>query len=385
MKNKKSYKILAVLLCMAVSCIYMPVYASDSDDYIIISVDASDDNGNLKYALDSDDPSAFGDSNEFRVAAGTPHTIYVKDMAGNITSQSFDPSGGSKNTNESAGNSTGSGTAEKSTAENISGRDQQINIELELGGGSGNSNSMSDYSDYEYEYNDRSNTSGTATVTEKVTTDGSDTASKVFYTFTTKEGETLYMVIDQSRNGDNVYLLDSVSLSDLSALASGTGSVSSADKEEDNLLSALAQGNTETMEESGNDTPASKSNSNLILVLVFVIIGGGVYYYLKIYKNKKDESMDIIDARDMDEFEAEDEEYNDDEVDFGLDEENERYLNELLDEEDRNLYDADPEEYAISHMDDDEFDAGIEMDDDEGKNIEFATENNDDEDEEMNE
>lgn len=381
MKNKKSYMILAVFLCMAVSCIHMPVYASDGDDYITISVDASDDNGSLKYALDSDDPSAFGDSNEFRVPAGTPHTIYVKDMAGNITSQSFDPSGDSININGSTGNSTRTGTAEESTVENISGRDQQINIELELGGSSGSS--MSGYSDYEYEYNDGPDASGTATVTEKVTTDGSDTAPKVFYTFTTKEGETLYMVIDQSRNSDNVYLLDLVSLSDLSALASGSGNVSSADKEEDNLLSALTQGNTETIEENSNDASSSKSNSNLILVLVFVIVGGGVYYYLKIYKNKKDESMDIIDARDMDEFEPEDEEDNDDEVDFGLDEENERYLNELLDEEDRNLYDTDPEEYAISHMEDDEFDDGIEMDDDEDENVSFGIENN--EEEEMNE
>lgn len=379
MKNKKSYMILASLLCMAVSCIHMPVYASDGDEYITIAVDASDDNGNLKYALDSDDPSAFGDSNEFRVPAGTSHTIYVKDMAGNITSQSFDPSGGNKNTNESAGSSTRTGTAEESIVENVNERDQQINIELEIGGSGSSNNSMSDYSNYEYEYTDGSNASGTATVTEKVTTDGSDTSAKVFYTFTTKEGETLYMVIDQSRNSDNVYLLDSVSLSDLSALASGSGSVSSADKEEDNLLSALTRENTETVEESGNDASASKSNSNLILVLVFVIVGGGVYYYLKIYKNKKDESMDIIDARDMDEFEAEDEGDNDDEVDFGLDEENERYLNELLDEEDRNLYDADPEEYAISHMGDEDFDDGIEMDDDEDENVSFDIENDEEE------
>lgn len=64
-------------------------YASDGQEYITISVDAEDNNGNLLYALDTDDPGSFSPSNEFSVPAGTNHTIYVKDSAGNITAQEY--------------------------------------------------------------------------------------------------------------------------------------------------------------------------------------------------------------------------------------------------------------------------------------------------------
>ena len=65
------------------------VYASDGEEYVTITVHASDDNEGITYALDSDDPGSFGPSNMFTVPAGTSHTIYVKDAAGNITSQVY--------------------------------------------------------------------------------------------------------------------------------------------------------------------------------------------------------------------------------------------------------------------------------------------------------
>ena len=88
--TKKISNIIMTLVCM-IGCFMfqMPVYASDGQEYITISVDAVDENGNLKYALDTDDPSAFTDSNEFVVPAGTSHTIYVKDDAGNVSSQTY--------------------------------------------------------------------------------------------------------------------------------------------------------------------------------------------------------------------------------------------------------------------------------------------------------
>lgn len=308
----------AVITCILL-CLMFPgvAYASDGEDYITISVAATDDNEQLQYALDTDDPSAFSDSNEFAIPAGTSHTIYVKDVAGNITSQTYHPDpNDSDDTDE-----------------------QKINIDLEIGG------NKPDYSNYEYLTDDPIEP-GTGTVAEKINTDASDNAERVFYTVTTKEGEVLYMVIDQSRSSDNVYLLDTVSVSDLLALADGNGSTSSTEKE-DNLLSALAkEDNLVETETETKTTEKESSGTNPLMIFVILALVAGVYYYFKIYKNKKDESMDMVDdAMDMDEFEAEE----DDEVEFEIDDaEKERFLEELINGEEENpdLLDADPDEYA---------------------------------------
>ena len=334
----KKTLIMAAAICIA-GCfsISIPVYARE--EYITISVDAVDENGNLKYALDSDDPDAFGDSNEFVVPAGTSHTIYVKDAAGNVTSQVY-----------------GSGSETQNDTQYIpveADDEQRINIDLEIG---------SSKSDTPAEQ-------GSATVASKTITDGSDNAEKVFYTFTTKEGEVFYLIIDQGQGSNNVYLLDTVSIADLQVLANGElssyGTDSNSKEKEDNLLSALASANEKEEESQADSSLTSKASSrnNKFIILIIAAVGGGVYYYLKVYRNKKDESMDAMDAMDLDEFEPEEDE---EEVEFDLDDaEKEKYLEQLI-SEDEDLYDADPEEYAMSHMDESEedFDPDSDMDDD---------------------
>lgn len=331
-------------LCLLCTACPIQAHASEGEEYITISVDAVDDNGSLKYALDTDDPSAFTDSNEFRVVAGTSHTIYVKDVAGNITSQTYTP-----DVDETENVSTYPAEDE-----------QRINIDLELGQNS--ENQEEDFSDYEYRADDPVEP-GTGTVAEKIKTDGSDNAEKVFYTFTTKEGEVLYLVIDQGQSSDNVYLLDTVSASDLQVLADDGNS--SNQEEEDNLLSALAleEDPLETEQTDNKSSAAATSGKNAIIILALAAVGGVAYYYLKVYKNKKDESMDALDAMDMDEFEPEEEE----EIDFDIDDaEKEKYLEALINEEDENtdderLFDMDPDEYATSHIEEDEYDADIDF------------------------
>ncbi|MCM1388123.1 MAG: DUF4366 domain-containing protein [Bacillus sp. (in: Bacteria)] len=332
MKNKK----LGVLGITAMICLLLlsgkVVYASDGEDYITISVAATDDNSNLKYALDTDDPSAFTDSNEFTIPAGTSHTIYVKDVAGNITSQKYYPDNDAEDAQDEDG--------------------QKINIDLELGAGG---DKEIDYSGYEY-LTDDPVYPGTGSVTEKVKTDGSDEGSKVFYTIKTKEEEPLYLVIDQQRDEDNVYLLDIVSVSDLLALANGSGKAASTEKEEDNLLEALSKEDTASDEEPVKQQKSSGTSPVIIFIIIAIV--GGVYYYFKIYKNKKDEQMDMIDdAMDMDEFEAESTD-EDDELEFSFDEaEKEKFLRELIDDDEEEYYNVDPEEYATSHMEANETDA----------------------------
>lgn len=262
MKIKK-IMVLAVCACLMMAAGLQPVYAhaSDGEEYITITVDALDDS-DMKYALDSDDPKAFGDSNEFRVPVGTSHTIYVKDAAGNITSQHYEPE-------EETSFDFDSDITEDDTDT------RKINIDLELGN--------ADPEGEEYDFSGEPAEPGVASVSSKIKTDGSDEAEKVFYTFTTKEGETLYLVIDQGQGADNVYLLDTVSLTDLRVLADGqTYDNSEKEKHEDNLLSILN-------DENNTDDPAgiveaepSKSKSstrgNGVIVLILAAIGGGAYY-----------------------------------------------------------------------------------------------------------
>lgn len=336
MKNKISNTVLMIMttcLLIVVSFISYPVhiYASDGEEYITITVDAVDDS-KMKYALDSDDLNAFGDSNEFRVPAGTSHTIYVKDEAGNITSQQYEPE------------------AESFKEEDIEEHEdtRNINIDLELGNVE---------TDDEYDLVGEATEAGAASVASKIKTDGSDDAEKVFYTFTTKEGETLYLVIDQGQGADNVYLLDTVSLTDLRVLADEQASSYDNEKEneEDNLLSILNDNDTDDVAIAEPEKAKSKTSSrgNGMIILILAAIGGGAYYYIKIYRNKKDEAMDVMDAMDLDEFEPEGEE---EEIEFDYDDaEKERYLEQLLNgEEEESFYDTDPEDYATSHTEESE-------------------------------
>lgn len=329
MKMKKT-NLVSAFVCIFCFCFMFwkeDVEASEGgEEYITIEVQASDDNENLKYAIDSDDEAAFSDTNAFTIPAGTSHTIYVKDAAGNITSQTYTPDNGNSTSNSD---------------------EQQINIDLELG----NSKGTIDYSEYEY-LTDYPVASGTGTVSSKITTDGSDSAEKVFYTVSTDNGEVFYLVIDQASSTNNVYLLNDVTLDDLESLASDSSKYENTkeDTTGDNLLSAL-KGQNETEDIVESDTGSNvkkKSLNNNIIILVIVVIGGGVYYYLKVYKNKKDEMMDTMEAMDMEEFEA-DIDDEDDEIEFDVDdEEKERFLEQLIEEdedEEAILYDVKPDEY----------------------------------------
>lgn len=313
--------IVALSLCLGTARI---AYASDGQEYITISVEAEDNSGTLLYALDTDSPDAFSTANEFTVPAGTEHTIYVKDSAGNITSQEFTPSQEEH--------------TKTYTDEEDEGR--TVNIDITLDDPPAQEQEP-DQLDYEYAgdllYDPAE--AGQGTVYEKVEVPVNDPdAERLFYTVTTDEGEVFYLVIDQGQSTNNVYLLDQVNLSDLKALAyDDSGKTESA--ESSSLLSALS-GNNE------NDTAnelmpveepsSSKGNSvggNLAILLLLAAIGGGFYYYKNVYKNKKDEQMDLIDALDKEDFAAEDEE--EDEADFGLDDDyQEKLMQQLMEEDD---------------------------------------------------
>ena len=243
--------------------------------------------------------------------AGTDHTVYVKDAAGNVSSQDFQYSDTAK-TEES---------------------DKNINIDVVL-------DNTSDYSDYEYagDVVQEPAEAGQGTVFEKINTGINDTeAERLFYTVTTDDGEVFYLVIDQGQNSNNVYLLNQVKVSDLKELAiddesnnSGrSGSLldslnSLEDKDDVSETGDLSNENTKSETKKNGDTKLK-----LFLILGMAIIGGGVYYYKNIYKKKKDEQMDLVDALDKDDFVPEDYE-EDEDADFDLDDDYQEKTMEML-------------------------------------------------------
>ncbi|MCM1103262.1 MAG: DUF4366 domain-containing protein [Clostridium sp.] len=291
----------------------------EQNGYITISVDAEDDNGELMYAIDSDAPEAFGESNVFEIDPTLPHTVYVKDAAGNVTSQSFEPLGveyqGEGSQKDDLVSSADSSDSEPAAPEDAA----------EAGGG---------------------------TVYDKAVTDGTDDFSRVFYTLTTKEGEVFYLVIDQNRGQDNVYLLNMVTVDDLQALAGENGYILSERRSEGSMTAS----EEETIEDLTGDRPTGgktkkegpKTNvTSTIVIVVTAGIGGGIYYYLKVHKKKKDAAMDEIDhALDMDAFVSDADEDEEDEIDMPVDDRtiSDEEFYGMYDEEESAYLDADPDD-----------------------------------------
>lgn len=380
-----------IFMCLASIFCLMPFtgkvsYAAEDGEYITeyitITIDAEDDSDNLMYSIDSTDPGAFTNDNTFTIPANSTHTIYVKDEAGNITSQEYIPDTDFSDedlkeapnvpeqpddTSYSTDNDTYTDIYTYDNTDSTGGDMQDINIELEIGENGKVENI--NYSGILGTGNGHSSTlltePGIATAHDKVTTDGSDSGEKVFYTVTTAEGDTFYMVVDQRQNNDNVYLLNAVTRADLAALAvdgSDEGNINdtinSKDEKEDSLLDALqneksVSSNSNNSIEKAEDGRGGGLNPQIIVV-VAVLIGGGVYYYLKVYKNKKDEQMDVMDAMDMEDFVSE--EAEDEEAEFEYaDDEKQEFLNNLIndnnDKENEAFYNTTPEEYAASEED----------------------------------
>lgn len=343
----------------------MGVYASDGEEYVTITVQASDDNEGITYALDSDDPGSFGPSNMFTVPAGTSHTIYVKDAAGNITSQVYEAPGpepeiqepvqsgsetageGNNGVDEGSG-SSGAGTSDYTYSSSGSYSDdtsdghggQTIDIDLEL-------KKTGSESERPYEIKkDTPAEQGEGTVYSKTFLDGTDSSEQVFYSMTTEEGNVFYLLIDQGQESNNVYLLNQVNNQDLAALAVDGGSSGTPENSgDDSLLKALSSGSGNDGNSADTSRPAEKEkrgiNRNAVIVLLLMAAGGGFYYYQKVYKAKKEQEMDAMEAADMDQFMAEGEAAEDEEVDFKYgDGDKEQYIKKLIKEEE--------EEYAAA-------------------------------------
>ena len=128
-------------------------------------------------------------------------------------------------------------------------------------------------------------------------------SGKEFYTIVTANNNTYYLIIDHASSTKNVYMLSMIDENDLKEFLSeeepevpeDTGKTPTVDFGED----------TKDEEPSGDDKQKEPKKDNNILGTVVIIlalgaVAGGVYFYFKIYKPKKeaqiaDEDMEYVD------------------------------------------------------------------------------------------
>lgn len=130
---------------------------------------------------------------------------------------------------------------------------------------------------------------GQGTVVDNAT----DDEGKEFFTITTADESVFYLIIDRQRSGDNVYLLNTVTLADLMALAEKNG---------EDISTVIAPTVTEepdpepTVSDDPEPEPEAKTGGNmgmLLIALAVVAVGGGAGWYFKIYRPKQQRAADL--------------------------------------------------------------------------------------------
>jgi len=162
--------------------------------------------------------------------------------------------------------------------------------------------------------------------------DATDEDGKEFYTITTPDENVFYLVIDKQRENQNVYFLNAVTESDLMALAEKDKPATEEPEEQKptcicgkkcvagevdtacqvcilNLNNCIGI-ESKPIEETDVPKQPKTNKGALWAILPVMLIAGGVGYYLKIYKPKRD----LDDAEDFDELtNVEEEMVNEDE------------------------------------------------------------------------
>ncbi|MCD7856385.1 MAG: DUF4366 domain-containing protein [Clostridiales bacterium] len=168
----------------------------------------------------------------------------------------------------------------------------------------------------------------------EVLDDITDDSTKEFFTITTANGNTYFLVIDRSSSSENVYMLsmiDEYDLQDFLEDTDGTDTTTTSQGSvvlEEQTSSTAEPEETETAVVTEDETSGSMS-AVLMVLLLAAAGGGGAYYYFKVYKPKHDadayesEGMEIGDGLEtINEDEAEYDESDDessDEYDGGYD------------------------------------------------------------------
>lgn len=151
---------------------------------------------------------------------------------------------------------------------------------------------------------------GTGTVIETATEED----GREFYTITTPENNVFYLVIDRSRQTENVYFLDTVTEKDLLALAEKAGESITGTEVQTPEAETQPPTSQETQAEQEPTEEQSGVPVNLIVVLAAAAAFGAGAWYFKVYRKRREaaETRDEYEAESVPEqepYEQDDDEY----------------------------------------------------------------------------
>lgn len=171
---------------------------------------------------------------------------------------------------------------------------------------------------------------GNLTLVDDVETNS--TEDKQFITVQSKNGNYFYLVIDRSGDTDNVYFLNLVDESDLLALIEDEPQVESTptvDTSDTTGTTDLTETESTTTNTTTGETTEAEASSSMMLAVVGLValLGGGLFYYLKFMKPKKNTAKPTAD---FDDFEFEDDDTDEEEYGFDFDDATDEELEEEL-------------------------------------------------------
>ena len=137
---------------------------------------------------------------------------------------------------------------------------------------------------------------------------------KGFYTIQTKSGKTFYLIVDDTQNTENVYLLTEVSEQDLmnfnlsdTVTLPDAGAVRAEPEKKPTVTPLPTKAVTQKEQKPAMPEKRNPLLSKTLLVLLIAAVGGAGYYF-KVYKPKHDSSYDDDDEDETAEYEAEEDE-----------------------------------------------------------------------------
>jgi hypothetical protein len=198
----------------------------------------------------------------------------------------------------------------------------------------------------------------------KVVDNATEKDGKEFFSITTEDGNTFYLIVDRQRATDNVYLLNAVTENDLSSLAKpGDGTAAGAVPTPPAAVAPQPEitpapdSEPETKPEPEappvTEKPAEKNGVLISITVIAIVLGGLGYYFIVIQNKNSDEDSDEDFDEDSDENsdESDDTDENDDEnYDENYDE------LEEADDDDYDSYDNDNDDNYNNNNDKDGYD-----------------------------
>ncbi|MCD8195564.1 MAG: DUF4366 domain-containing protein [Lachnospiraceae bacterium] len=148
----------------------------------------------------------------------------------------------------------------------------------------------------------------------EVLDDISDDSTKEFYTITTANGNTFFLVIDKASSTENVYMLSMIDEYDLQDFIEEE-ETETAETTAPVVLEETTQTEeseeTEAVAVTEEDSGGSGAGILLAVLLIAALGGGGAYYYIRIYKPKKDAEETTSEGLEYENYETRNEDMED--------------------------------------------------------------------------